>query len=117
MAIQYDKIRKYLEKERNRLTAELESSAGEASRNRQNSEGSPFGKREEEADVTYEIGRRATLDTHVKYQLREVEEALRKLDNQTYGLCTKCGKPIDPARLEALPQATLCLTCKNQKAK
>jgi DnaK suppressor protein len=117
MAIKYDKIRKYLEDDRERLLAELERSAGEASSNRQNSEGSPFGKREEEAEVTYEVGRRAVLETHLKSQLLEVEEALQNLDNQTYGLCTKCGKPIDPARLEALPQATLCLACKNKKIK
>ena len=117
MAINYDKIREHLEKDRKRLTTELERMAGEAARARQNSEGSPFGKREEEADVTYEIGRRAILETHLRNQLREVEEALQKLDNHTYGLCSKCGKPIAPARLEALPQATLCLACKNQKTK
>ncbi len=117
MASKYEKIRKKLEEDRRRLTAELEHSATEASHARQDSDGSPFGKREEEADVTYEMGRRASLETHIRNQLHEIEEALEKLDNNTYGLCTMCGKPIDPARLEALPQATLCLKCKNLKAK
>ena len=117
MANKYEKIKKQLEIERERLLADLERSAGEASSNRQNSEGSPFGKREEEAEVTYEVGRRASLDSHTKSQLREVEEALRKIDDQTYGSCSICGKPIDPARLQALPQATLCLACKNLKPK
>ena len=117
MAIKYDRVREQLEEDRKRLTAELERSAIETATTRQNSDGSPFGKREEEAEVTYEMGRRASLETHLRKQLLEIEEALKNLDNNTYGLCAVCGKPIDPARLEALPQATLCLACKNQKAK
>ncbi|MBA7707673.1 RNA polymerase-binding transcription factor DksA [subsurface metagenome] len=35
-----------------------------------------------------------------------------KCDEGTYGLCDACGQPIDPARLEALPEASLCLSCK-----
>ena len=46
-----------------------------------------------------------------------VEHALRKFEEGTYGLCDSCGQPIDPARLEALPQASLCLSCKAKQAK
>lgn len=45
-------------------------------------------------------------------RLEDVEQALRKFDNGTYGLCDICGQPIDLARLEALPAANLCLGCK-----
>lgn len=117
MAVNLDKLRQRLEDERERLTEKIEQSAAEASRPRESSEGSPFGKREEEAEVTFEIGKRAALDEHLRNQLREVEHALQKMRDGTYGVCDRCGKPIDPARLEALPQATLCLDCKARQTK
>ena len=45
-------------------------------------------------------------------ELQWLEEALRRADQGTYGLCSHCGQPIDPARLEVLPEATLCFECK-----
>ncbi len=38
-------------------------------------------------------------------ELREVQAALERLDAGTYGVCMKCGEPIDPQRLKALPTA------------
>jgi DnaK suppressor protein len=43
--------------------------------------------------------------------LREIEEALRKFDEGTYGRCESCGNPIAEARLEAMPAARLCIDC------
>jgi len=80
-------------------------------------EGSPFGKREEEATETFELEKRLALEERIKDRLAEVEHALHKFDSGTYGLCDNCGQPIDPARLEALPQANLCLSCKAHQAK
>jgi DnaK suppressor protein len=45
-------------------------------------------------------------------QLAEVNRALTKIDEGTYGVCDICGKPIDPARLEMIPEATLCINDK-----
>jgi DnaK suppressor protein len=42
----------------------------------------------------------------------EIERALSKLEEGTYGVCDGCGSEIAPERLEALPAATLCVTCK-----
>lgn len=42
----------------------------------------------------------------------EIDRALEKLDDATYGTCDACGGPIAPERLEALPWATLCVGCK-----
>jgi RNA polymerase-binding protein DksA len=56
---------------------------------------------------------------HVRALVRELEEqlnsldlALKKVEQGTYGVCERCGQPIDPARLEAVPETTLCLPCK-----
>ncbi len=43
--------------------------------------------------------------------LQLVERALKKIEKGTYGICEKCRRPIDKARLEALPYATLCMEC------
>jgi RNA polymerase-binding transcription factor DksA len=45
-------------------------------------------------------------------ELQWLEEALQRADQGTYGLCSRCGQPIDPARLEVLPETTLCFECK-----
>lgn len=55
----------------------------------------------------------ASMD-NVESVLEEVEIALRKIEEGTYGVCDACGKPISAARLEALPYASLCLDCENQ---
>jgi len=43
----------------------------------------------------------------------EIDRALSKIEAGTYGLCEQCGQPIPDARLEALPQAALCVACKS----
>jgi RNA polymerase-binding transcription factor DksA len=44
-------------------------------------------------------------------RIEELEEALAKLEEGTYGICENCGKPIDPERLEILPTTKLCAEC------
>lgn len=51
----------------------------------------------------------------VRGQLQAVEEALQHLQDGTYGTCKECGKQIPPERLEALPYASLCLSCQRSK--
>ncbi|HKA26658.1 MAG TPA: TraR/DksA C4-type zinc finger protein [Gaiellaceae bacterium] len=49
-----------------------------------------------------------TLEENSANIVREIESALIRIDDGTYGLCTACGKPIEPERLEYLPWATQC---------
>ena len=117
MSVDFNIFRSSLESERKRLIEEQEQLKASASSTGERREGSPFGKREEEAAETLELEKRLTLEKRIREQLAEVEHALHKFEEDTYGLCDSCGQPIDPARLEALPQATLCMTCKSQQAK
>lgn len=48
---------------------------------------------------------------HFEDQRRAIDHALQAIDEGSYGTCERCGQPIDPARLEARPSATFCLTC------
>jgi DnaK suppressor protein len=45
-------------------------------------------------------------------KLQEIENALRNLEKGHYGICEACGEPIDPERLEAIPEAAFCISCK-----
>jgi len=111
------KLRSRLQSEQKLLLGELTQLTADASDTEARREGSPFGKREEEATESFELEKRLALERQIKDQLVEVEHALLKLEKGTYGLCDSCGQPIDPARLEALPHANLCVSCKSKQAK
>jgi DnaK suppressor protein len=106
-----------LESERKRLLGELEELQASIKPAEERREGSPFGKREEEATETFELEKKLALEKRLKEQLADIERALKKFEEGTYGLCDVCGRNIEPARLEALPQATLCLSCKAKNAR
>jgi len=112
MAEQFKKQREYLKVEHKRLTEELANFETNKSTAEERREGSPFGKREEEATETLELEKRLNLENRVRQEIASVEHALEKIDEGTYGMCDNCGKKIAPERLEALPQASLCLNCK-----
>ena len=117
MTTGFNLLRSRLESEQRRLDKELEQFIANARPSEERREGSPFGKREEEAAESLELEKRLALEKRIREQLAEVEHALQKFQEGTYGLCDSCGQPIDPARLEALPQASLCLNCKAQQTK
>ena len=117
MTTSFNLLRSRLESEQKRLTEELEQLKASAHPTDERREGSPFGKREEEATETLELETRLALEKRIRNQLAEIKHALDKFEQGTYGLCDICGQPIDPARLEALPQASLCLNCKASQAK
>ncbi len=110
-------LRSRLESEQKRLSEELEQLRAGVRPTEERREGSPFGKREEEATESLELEKRLALEKQTRDYLAAVEHALRKFEEGTYGLCEGCGQPIDPARLEALPQAKLCLSCKAKQVK
>ena len=64
------------------------------------------------AAVTYDREMDYTLEDNSESVLAAIEKALLKIESGTYGICERCGKPIAPERLEALPYAELCIDCK-----
>ncbi len=104
-------------KERERLIKELEDLKVNIKPADERREGSPFGKREEEATKAMELEKRLALEKQVSDSLAKVNRAIQKYETGTYGICDQCGKPIEPARLEALSYAALCLSCKTKQAK
>jgi DnaK suppressor protein len=67
---------------------------------------------EEFADAgtaTFERERDLSLVNNLRDLMDRIDKALAKMDQGTYGLCDRCGNPIEKARLKALPYANLCL--------
>jgi RNA polymerase-binding transcription factor DksA len=65
-----------------------------------------------QADIgteTFDRERDVSILEQVEAELADVELALRRLDDGTYGTCEACGRLIDDSRLEAKPEARLCL--------
>lgn len=62
------------------------------------------------AQVAAELGENLTLAAALREQLADVEGALVRLDNGTYGRCQECGESISADRLEAMPATPFCIT-------
>ena len=97
-------VRRDLEAERADLTArlaELEVSSDEALAYDDNFADS--------GQVAAEQGENHALASSIRDQLADIEQALGKLDDGSYGRCETCGNEINPARLEAVPSARYCI--------
>ena len=69
------------------------------------------------ADISTESDERekmATLLSRETALLKELDAAIERVRSGAFGKCEGCGRDIPPARLEALPSATLCLKCANE---
>lgn len=65
--------------------------------------------------IAFERSQVTSLARRLEQHLAEVDAALARLDDGTYGVCTGCGSPIAPARLEARPAARECIACASRK--
>lgn len=65
--------------------------------------------------VTAERGEVEALVGTLRDTLNDIDDALAKFDDGTYGRCEECGNPISEARLEAMPAARLCITCASKR--
>ena len=70
-----------------------------------------YGSQAAAASQVFEQQRDLALRDHNAQQLATVEAALRRVDDGSYGTCVRCGNPVAPGRLEALPWAAHCIDC------
>jgi DnaK suppressor protein len=65
----------------------------------------------EGATIGFERAQAQALLAQAEAHLAEIDAALIRVADGTYGTCAVCGRPIAEARLEARPEATLCIAC------
>ena len=65
------------------------------------------------ASETFEREKDLTIRGNARDLLERVEDALRKMDNGTYGICSNCKQPIPEGRLRAMPSAVYCVKCQS----
>lgn len=64
--------------------------------------------------ITFDREMDESMQGHTRRLLAQVNRALQKLDEGTYGICDRCGRPIEADRLRAIPYATLCMDDQKQ---
>lgn len=114
-----EELKKKLEAQKNSLQKELESFAKEDKNIKNNWEAKypnrEDGDKEEEADEVQEYDNMLSLEHSLEFKLKDVNDALEKMEKGNYGLCEKCNKEIEAERLQAAPEARLCMRCNNNK--
>lgn len=113
-AAELARFRALLDEERLDLRRQLEDLGADADEDRMESLDFDGGFADS-AQATAERARLLSFVEQIRERLTAVNRAIGRIERGAYGLCERCGQPIDPARLEALPSATLCVSCK-QKA-
>ena len=102
-------LRSFLEDERARLEAVIARIDSEGVKNL------GYGNHmADDASEAFEQAKELALHQNARQLLAQVTDALDRFDQGSYGICEQCREDIDPARLEALPYATLCLRCQRQ---
>jgi DnaK suppressor protein len=105
-------LRQRLVEERKDLQAQYDELEESSFSSNQSDLTGEMGFDEEYADAgtaTFERERDLSLVNNLRDLIERIDKALVKIDEGTYGLCDRCGKPIEKARLKALPYANLCL--------
>ncbi|MCM2279691.1 MAG: TraR/DksA family transcriptional regulator [Oligoflexia bacterium] len=69
----------------------------------------------DQATTDMEQSMRMRLRNRETLYIKKVEEALRRIEEGTFGECEECGEDIELRRLEARPTATLCVSCKEDQ--
>ena len=67
------------------------------------------------ADFTYQRELQQTTQEILDREAAQIQDALRQREQGRYGTCASCGQPIAPERLEARPEATLCIDCQRRQ--
>lgn len=107
-----DELRVRLEQEHAELEEQLTTIEDSSFAATQSDLSGDVGLDDESADAgtaTFEREKDLSIEQNVRDLLQKIERALRKIDAGTYGICERCGKPIEKARIKALPYVDLCI--------
>lgn len=114
-AAEIAEVRATLDFDAERLRGEIDTAEQEIGQLlRQGGEGAG----NDQADVgsnTFERDHEMSMVKNARENLELVEEALKRIEAGSYGICESCGQPIGKMRLQAFPRATLCMECKQRQ--
>jgi RNA polymerase-binding protein DksA len=116
--IDTDRFREALLDERRRVQAALQNLHDENSGTLSEDAGEETAYDNHLADTateTYDRELDYTLEENSEHLLAEIDAALKRIEDGTYGICTNCDGQIPEERLEALPRATLCIDCQRHQ--
>lgn len=102
-----------LEEEQGELRVQLSTIEEETFATSQSELSGDVGLDDESADAgtaTFEREKDLSIENNIRDLLAKIERALTRIDAGTYGTCERCGKPIEKARIKALPYVDLCIT-------
>jgi DnaK suppressor protein len=114
MAVDTNRFREALLQERERVTKAIGYLHKENPGNIEDETGEVVGTLDSDnygdtATVTYDRELDYSLEENSETLLREIDAALQRIEDGTYGVCEGCGKPIEEERLEAIPWTRLCI--------
>ena len=112
-----DELRTRLGSEREELAAQLTTIEDQAFAATQSDMSGDVGVDDESADAgtaTFEREKELSIEQNVRDLIQKIDRALKRIEDGTYGICEVCGHAIEPARLEALPEATVCRECQDR---
>lgn len=99
-----ERLRQRLVRKKRHLAARLERIRSNVQRGL-DSDSAERAKQLEDSDVVDTLGKEARVE------LEQIAATLRRMDEGQFGVCLRCGSPIEDARLEAYPYATECIGC------
>jgi len=105
-------LRARLVEEQAELEAQLTTIVDETFAATQSEIAGDVGLDDESADAgtaTFEREKDLSIENNVRDLLQKIERALKRMDEKTYGTCDVCGRPIEKARIKALPYVDLCI--------
>jgi RNA polymerase-binding protein DksA len=117
-AIDTTRFRDALLEERNRVAAAIENlhEDHQGSMADESGEEAVFDNHlADTATETYDRELDYTLEENSEHVLADIDAALRRIEDGSYGVCTNCAKQIPEERLEARPWATLCIGCQRDR--
>lgn len=120
---QLKQFRQLLITERAKLASEIRSLAQDAAKSPREASGDLSAYTVHMADMaadTYDRELSMNIVSSEQELLYQIDDALKRLDDGTFGVCQQCSQPITMSRLKAVPYASMCIACqrtKEQKSK
>jgi RNA polymerase-binding protein DksA len=105
-------LRARLLEERVELSEQLTTIEDETFAATQSDMSGDVGLDDESADAgtaTFEREKDLSIENNVRDLLQKIDRAITRMEDGTYGICSRCGRPIEKARIKALPYVDLCI--------